>query len=202
MNQIAGAAIALGKALQPSFRDYASAVLANARTLADALLERGAVLVTGGTDNHMMVLDCVQSFGIDGRTAEEALDRVSITCNKQVIPDDPNPPLRPSGIRLGTPAATTRGMGGAEMKQLAEWIVLALRKHEDDGALAKLKVRSGDHLPRVPGARHRERLKSERTTDGDDVNPARLQLPERTVVSDGMPALHAIGGDCPGGCQM
>ena len=140
MNQIAGVAIALGKALQPSFRDYASAVLANARILAEALLERGAVLVTGGTDNHMMVLDCVQSFGIDGRTAEEALDGVSITCNKQVIPDDPNPPLRPSGIRLGTPAATTRGMGGAEMKQLAEWIVLALRKHEDEAALAKLKA--------------------------------------------------------------
>ena len=150
MNQVAGAAIALGKALQPSFRDYARDVLANAKTLADALLERGAALVTGGTDNHMMVLDCVQSFGIDGRVAEEALDQVSITCNKQVIPDDPNPPLQPSGIRLGTPAATTRGMGGAEMEQLAAWIVEALRRHDDAPALARLKGEVENTCRRFP----------------------------------------------------
>ena len=150
MNQVAGAAIALGKALQPSFRDYARDVLANAKTLAAALLERGAVLVTGGTDNHMMVLDCVQSFGIDGRVAEEALDQVSITCNKQVIPDDPNPPLQPSGIRLGTPAATTRGMGGAEMEQLAAWIVEALRRHDDAPALARLKGEVENTCRRFP----------------------------------------------------
>ena len=150
MNQVAGAAIALGKALQPSFRDYARDVLANAKTLADALLERGAVLVTGGTDNHMMVLDCVQSFGIDGRVAEEALDQISITCNKQVIPDDPNPPLQPSGIRLGTPAATTRGMGGAEMEQLAAWIVEALRRHDDAPALARLKGEVENTCRRFP----------------------------------------------------
>ena len=150
MNQVAGAAIALGKALQPGFRDYARDVLANAKTLADALLERGAVLVTGGTDNHMMVLDCVQSFGIDGRVAEEALDQISITCNKQVIPDDPNPPLQPSGIRLGTPAATTRGMGGAEMEQLAAWIVEALRRHDDAPALARLKGEVENTCRRFP----------------------------------------------------
>ena len=150
MNQVAGAAIALGKALQPSFRDYARDVLANAKTLAAALLERGAALVTGGTDNHMMVLDCVQSFGIDGRVAEEALDQVSITCNKQVIPDDPNPPLQPSGIRLGTPAATTRGMGGAEMEQLAAWIVEALRHHDDATALARLKGEVENTCRRFP----------------------------------------------------
>ena len=150
MNQVAGAAIALGKALQPSFRDYARDVLANAKTLAAALLERGAVLVTGGTDNHMMVLDCVQSFGIDGRVAEEALDQVSITCNKQVIPDDPNPPLQPSGIRLGTPAATTRGMGGGEMEQLAAWIVEALRRHDDATALARLKGEVENTCRRFP----------------------------------------------------
>ena len=150
MNQVAGAAIALGKALQPSFRDYARDVLANAKTLAAALLERGAVLVTGGTDNHMMVLDCVQSFGIDGRVAEEALDQISITCNKQVIPDDPNPPLQPSGIRLGTPAATTRGMGGAEMEQLAAWIVEALRRHDDATALARLKGEVENTCRRFP----------------------------------------------------
>ena len=139
MNQVAGTAIALGKALEPEFADYARRVLDNAQTLASALMQGGADLVTGGTDNHMMVLDCVQSFGIDGRIAEETLDRISITTNKQVIPDDPNPPLRPSGIRLGTPAATTRGMGDAEMAQLAGWILDALRNHEDDGALARIR---------------------------------------------------------------
>ncbi len=140
MNQIAGVAIALGKAAQPAFKDYARSVLANAKTLAEALLEGGAELVTGGTDNHMMVLDCVASFGIDGRVAEETLDQVSITTNKQVVPDDPNPPLRPSGIRLGTPAATTRGMGEPEMRRLAGWMLDALRHHEDDGVLARLRA--------------------------------------------------------------
>lgn len=139
MNQVAGAAIALGKALQPAFKDYAQQVLANAQTLAASLMDGGAKLVTSGTDNHMMVLDCVASFGIDGRVAEEALDRVSITCNKQVIPDDPNPPLRPSGIRLGTPAATTRGMGEEQMQRLADWMLQALRHHDDAPALARLK---------------------------------------------------------------
>ena len=140
MNQVAGTAIALGKALEPAFGDYARHVLDNAQTLASALMRGSAHLVTGGTDNHMMVLDCVQSFGIDGRIAEETLDRISITTNKQVIPDDPNPPLRPSGIRLGTPAATTRGMGDAEMARLAGWILDALRNHENAAALARLKA--------------------------------------------------------------
>ena len=139
MNQVAGTAIALGKALEPEFAVYARRVLDNAQTLASALMQGGADLVTGGTDNHMMVLDCVRSFGIDGRIAEETLDSISITTNKQVIPDDPNPPLRPSGIRLGTPAATTRGMGDAEMARLAGWILDALRNHEDPAALARLK---------------------------------------------------------------
>lgn len=140
MNQVAGTAIALGKAMQPAFKDYAQAVLANAKTLAAALMERQAELITGGTDNHLMVLDCVRSFGMDGHIAEETLDKIAITCNKQVVPDDPNPPLRPSGVRLGTPAATTRGMRGEEMERLAGWIVSALRNHEDEGVLAKLKA--------------------------------------------------------------
>ena len=139
MNQVAGAAVALGKALEPEFRVYAREVLDNARTLAEALMAGGAELVTGGTDNHLMVLDCVASFGIDGRVAEEALDAVGITTNKQVIPDDPNPPLRPSGIRLGTPAATTRGMGRDEMKLLAGWILNALRNREDESACARIR---------------------------------------------------------------
>ena len=139
MNQVAGTAIALGKALEPAFKGYAERVLANAKALAAGLLAEGATLVTGGTDNHMMVVDCVRSFGIDGRVAEEALDQVAITCNKQMVPDDANPPLRPSGIRLGTPAATTRGMGPAEMAQLAQWIAQALRRHDDGAELARLR---------------------------------------------------------------
>jgi glycine hydroxymethyltransferase len=127
MNVVAGTAIALGKALEPAFRDYARQVLRNAKVLAAALLSGGCTLVTGGTDNHMIVLDTLRSFAIDGREAERRLDAVSIATNKQVIPDDPNPPLRPSGIRLGTPAATTRGMRENDMERLAGWMIAALR---------------------------------------------------------------------------
>jgi glycine hydroxymethyltransferase len=139
MNTIAGIAVSLGKALRPAFRAYTVQVLRNARCLAAHLLERGATLVTGGTDNHLMVLDTQQSFGIDGRRAEETLDAVRITTNKQVIPDDPRPPLRPSGIRLGTPAATTRGMGELEMRRIAAWIVEALREHQNQPRLRELR---------------------------------------------------------------
>ena len=139
MNAVAALAITLGKALEPEFAVYARQVLANAKVMAEELIDRGAELVTGGTDNHMMVLDTEKSFGIDGRVAEETLDKVSITVNKQLIPDDPRPPLRPSGIRLGSPAATTRGMEEAEMKLLAEWIVDALRRHSDDERLDAMR---------------------------------------------------------------
>jgi glycine hydroxymethyltransferase len=140
MNTIAGVAVTLGKALQPEFRDYASQVLVNARALAAALLSRGLQLVTGGTENHMIVIDTVRSLGIDGRAAEQALDAVEIATNKQIIPDDPNPPLRPSGIRLGTPAATTRGMRAADMERLAGWMDRALRQREDAGAIAAIRA--------------------------------------------------------------
>ena len=139
MNQVAATAVALGKAQQPEFKRYCQQVLANARALARALLDGGAELVTGGTANHMMVVDCVRSFGINGRVAENALDEIAITCNKQVIPDDPNPPLRPSGIRLGTPAATTRGMAEPEMAALGGFMLEALRKPDDEAGLGKLK---------------------------------------------------------------
>jgi len=88
-------------------------------------------LVTGGTDNHLLVIDTVASFGLDGRAAEEALDRIGITTNKQVIPDDPRPPLRPSGVRLGTPACTTRGMDETDMAAIAGWMAQVLRRPED-----------------------------------------------------------------------
>jgi glycine hydroxymethyltransferase len=154
MNNIAGAAITLKKAAEPEFKTYAEQVLRNAKTLSAALLARGAELVTGGTDNHMMVVDVVRSFGIDGRTAEETLDRIGITTNKQVIPDDPRPPLRPSGIRLGTPACTTRGMNETDMTALADWIVMALKSPSDDAALDRMRCEVKDLCVRypVPGA--------------------------------------------------
>ena len=139
MNTIAGIAITLGRALQPEFKEYGAQVLRNAKTLAATLLARGGVLVTGGTDNHMLVLDTMKSFGIDGRVAEETLDKIAITTNKQIIPDDPNPPLRPSGIRLGTPAATARGMKEDAMRRLGDWIVSALGAHEDPARLDGLR---------------------------------------------------------------
>ena len=141
MNQVAATAVALGMALRPEFRDYCRQVLANARALAETFLQGGAELVTGGTSNHMMVVDCVRSFGIDGRVAEETLDEIAITCNKQVVPDDPNPPLRPSGIRLGTPAPTTRGMRESEMATLGDCMLRALRRPDDSDARAGLKAR-------------------------------------------------------------
>jgi glycine hydroxymethyltransferase len=138
MNSIAAAAIAFRKAEETEFQNYARQTLANARALAEALSRAGVTLVTGGTSNHMMVADTIASFGIDGRQAEETLERIGIATNKQVIPDDPNPPLRPSGIRIGTPASTTRGMAEADMARIAGWIVDALRHSADTTRLFRL----------------------------------------------------------------
>jgi glycine hydroxymethyltransferase len=149
MNVIAAVAIALAKAEKPDFRGYAARVLQNAKALASGLLVRGAKLVTGGTDNHMMVVDTVKSFGVDGKFAEEHLDRLGLTTNKQVIPDDPKPPLFTSGIRLGTPAATTRGMDEVDMDRLAAWIVLALKSREP-ATLARISGEVRDHCARFP----------------------------------------------------
>jgi glycine hydroxymethyltransferase len=124
------------KAQTPEFSQYAKQTLLNAQALASALIAQGAKLVTGGTENHLMVLNTADSYGIDGRVAEERLDAVDITVNKQVTPDDPRPPMRPSGIRLGTPAATTRGMREAEMLAIANFIVAALTQSTPQGELA------------------------------------------------------------------
>jgi glycine hydroxymethyltransferase len=150
MNAIAGIAVTLGKALQPEFRTYATKTIANAKALAGELSALGAHLVTGGTENHLMVLVTTSSYGIDGRVAEETLDKVSITVNKQIIPDDPNPPLRPSGIRLGTPAATTRGFDTGHMVQLARWIDQALRHHTDEAKLDALRAEVEEFCLRYP----------------------------------------------------
>lgn len=139
MNTISAIAVALGEALKPEFKDYAKQVLANAKTLAEELSTRGAKLITGGTDNHMMVLNTIESFGINGTEAEHILDAISISTNKQIIPDDPNPPLKPSGIRIGTPAATTRGMKEAEMKKLASFMIRALKNKDSESEIAKIK---------------------------------------------------------------
>lgn len=139
MQTIASIAVMLGKALQPEFKEYAAQILKNSKVLAETLMAGGIKLVTDGTDNHMMVMNTVASFGLDGTTAEKTLDKVGITTNKQVIPDDPNPPLTPSGVRLGTPAATTRGMKEAEMKQIGEWIVDALKHSNEEAYLSSMK---------------------------------------------------------------
>jgi glycine hydroxymethyltransferase len=138
MNSIAAAAIAFRKAEEAEFQNYARQTLANAKALAEAFSHAGVTLVTGGTSNHMMVADTLASFGIDGRQAEEILEQIGIATNKQVIPDDPNPPLRPSGIRIGTPASTTRGMREADMARIAGWIVDALRNAGDASRLSRL----------------------------------------------------------------
>lgn len=139
MNAVAGIAVTMKLAAQPEFKRYAEQVLKNACTLAAELKALGCELITGGTENHLLVVDTIKSFDIDGRVAETALDAAGLTVNKQVIPDDPRPPLRPSGIRLGTPAVTTRGMKEAEMEQIANWMVRALRAPQDATQLAAIK---------------------------------------------------------------
>lgn len=121
MHAIAAKAVAFAEALQPEFRRYAAQVIANARTLADELQRRGCRLVSGGTDNHLLLVD-IGARGLSGKVAEEALEDAGITVNKNLIPFDPRPPLDPSGLRIGTPAVTTRGMKEAEMIQIARWI--------------------------------------------------------------------------------
>jgi len=121
MHVIAAKAVAFGEALQPDFRSYAKAVVANARTLAGRLKERGADLVAGGTDTHLALVD-LRPLGITGKDADESLERAGITCNKNGIPFDPLPPMKTSGIRVGSPAGTTRGFGEAEFREIADMV--------------------------------------------------------------------------------
>lgn len=150
MNQVAAAAVTFKLAATPSFRIYAANVLANAKALAAALTSRQVKLVTGGTDNHLLVLDAMQSFGVDGAKAQAALDRVGLTTNKQVIPDDPLPPIRPSGVRIGTPALTARGIGLNEMDEIAAIIAETLSANGDAGAEAMLAARTRALTARFP----------------------------------------------------
>ena len=139
MHVIAAKAVAFGEALQPEFKDYAAQVLKNASVLADELQARGFQLITGGTSNHLILADVYKSFGIDGKVAEEALDKIGLTLNANSVADDPLPPFRPSGIRLGTPALTTRGLKEEHMAQIAEWMKRAIDAREDTQELSRLR---------------------------------------------------------------
>lgn len=139
MHSIAAKAVAFGEALKPEFKDYARQIVNNASALADALQARGFKLLTGGTSNHLILADVYSSFGLDGKICEEAIDKINLTLNKNAIANDTLPPYRPSGIRLGTPAITTRGLVEKDMPQIAEWMKQAIDAHEDDTKLASLR---------------------------------------------------------------
>ncbi|HRN97673.1 MAG TPA: serine hydroxymethyltransferase [Candidatus Saccharibacteria bacterium] len=139
MHSIAAKAVAFKEALQPEFKQYAQQIVDNASALADAMTKRGFHLVTGGTSNHLILADVNKSFGIDGKAAEYALDAIGLTVNANVIPDDPLPPFRPSGIRLGTPAITTRGFKVDDMGQIAEWMKQAIDNRHNETKLAELR---------------------------------------------------------------
>jgi glycine hydroxymethyltransferase len=132
MHAVAAKAVGLGENLQPSFAEYARQIIRNAQALATALAERGYHIVSGGTDNHLMLID-LRNKGLTGKAAQLALDAAGITVNKNAVPFDDKPPLITSGIRLGTPALTTRGMKEPEMSRIAAWIdeVLAAMENTD-----------------------------------------------------------------------
>ena len=138
MHTIAAKAVAFGEASTPAFRVYARQIVDNAKALADALMKNGFKLVTNGTDNHLVLADVKTSFDINGDEAEKVLDRIGLTLNKNAIPDDTLPPFRPSGIRLGTPAITTRGLKEPHMQQVADWMEQAIKSRNDEKALGRL----------------------------------------------------------------
>lgn len=139
MHTIAAKAVAFGEALQPEFKDYAEQIVKNAKRLAEELQKRGFKLVTGGTSNHLILADIHSSFGIDGKEAEIAMDKIGLTLNANAIPDDPLPRFRPSGIRLGTPAVTTRGAKKDDMEKIAEWMRRSIDNRDNDDELTELR---------------------------------------------------------------
>ena len=140
MHVIAAKAVAFGEALQPEFKEYTKQVIVNAQTLAEALQQEGFTIVSGGTDTHVLLVD-LRTVGLTGKVAEHVLDEVGITCNKNTIPFDPESPFVTSGIRLGTPALTTRGLHAEDMKEIASIISLVLKQPEDAAVLAEAKQR-------------------------------------------------------------
>ena len=146
MHVIAAKAVALKEALSADFKDYQKQILVNAQALANGLMKRGITIVSGGTDNHLMLVD-LQNLGLTGKQAEKMLDEVHITCNKNTIPNDPQSPFVTSGLRLGTPAATTRGFDAEDMDQIAEAIALTLKDFDGnkDKAMAIVKSLTDKH---------------------------------------------------------
>lgn len=138
MNNTLAKAVALGEAQQPAFAEYAKAVVSNARALASALQAHGFRLITGGTDNHLLLVDVYTSFGVSGGEAETALDAIGLNANKNVLPDDERKAYDPSGLRIGTPALTTRGMDESDMERLADWIHQAIIHTQDETKLQQL----------------------------------------------------------------
>lgn len=149
MHVIAGKAVAFGEALRSEFKQYAAQIRLNARTLAEGLRGQGLTLVSGGTDNHLMLVD-LRSTGLTGAQAQRALDKAAITVNKNAIPDDPQPPMKTSGIRIGTPAVTTRGMREREMAQIAAWIGEVLMYPDDEARLARIASEVADMCRHFP----------------------------------------------------
>jgi glycine hydroxymethyltransferase len=138
MHVIAGKAICFGEALRPEFKQYAQRIIDNAKALAEGLMSGGLRLVSGGTENHLMLVD-VTTLGIGGKLAEAVLDKAGITVNKNMIPYDERKPMDPSGIRIGTPALSTRGMGPAEMRKIAGWILRTLKSPDDETTLSTIR---------------------------------------------------------------
>ncbi len=139
MHTIAAKAVCFYEAMQPEYQAYAQQVITNAKKLADELMKRGFKLVTNGTDNHLILCDIMTSFNIHGGEAEEALDAIGLTMNKNAIPNDTQPPFRPSGLRLGTPAMTTRGLKESHMEQIAEWMLQGINSRSDIKKVEQLK---------------------------------------------------------------
>ena len=138
MNNTAAKAVAFDEAGRPEFQAYAKQILSNAKVLADEMMSRGFKLVTNGTDNHLIMADVYTSYGISGREVQDLLDKIHLSANCNSIPDDPLPPFRPSGLRLGTPAMTTRGLKEEHMAQIAEWMAQAIKHRNDEKILNKL----------------------------------------------------------------
>lgn len=148
-HMIAAKAVAFGEALKPEFIEYQKQIVKNARTLANTLMENGIRLVSGGTDNHLMLLD-LTSLGISGKEAQIILDRANIHTNKNMIPYDPRTPFDPSGIRLGTPALTTRGMKEGEMKIIGKWISDILHDVSNEKLIGKARGEVLEMTKRFP----------------------------------------------------
>jgi glycine hydroxymethyltransferase len=152
MHAIAAKAVCFGEALKPDFRDYSRRVIENAAALAGRLLERGLRLTTGGTDNHLMLID-LRPLGLRGRPVQDAADRVGLTVNRNAIPYDEAPPYNPSGVRLGSPSVTTRGMGPAEMREVGDCVadlLDALAGRRGEAALDAIRDRTLDLCLRFP----------------------------------------------------